>query len=81
MISLNRRLSEKPTLTHLGIVTNGQFPLRLGGNVGQRLRIESSTNLVNWTSLTNVTMPGAFGEVTVAATNAPLRFYRAALAP
>ena len=81
MISLNRRLSEKPTLTHLGVVTNGQFPLRLGGNVGQRLRIESSTNLVNWTSHTNVTMPGALGDVTVAATNAPLRFYRAALAP
>ena len=81
MISLNRRLSERPTPAHLDVVTNGPFPLRLGGNVGQRLRIESSTNLVNWTSLTNVTMPGAFGEVTVAATNAPLRFYRAALAP
>jgi hypothetical protein len=62
-------------------VTNGQFPLRLGGNVGQRLRIESSPDLANWTLHTNVTMPGALGNFTVTATNAPLRFYRAALAP
>ncbi len=81
MISLNRRLSERPTLAHLGAVTNGQLPLRLGGNVGQRLRIESSTNLVNWTSHTNVTMSGALGNVAVSTTNAPFRFYRAALAP
>ena len=81
MISLNRRLSEKPTLTHLGGITNGQLALRLGGNINQRLRIEHSTNLVNWSALTNVTMPGALGNITVTATNAPLRFYRAALAP
>ncbi len=81
MISLNRRLSEKPTLTHLGGITNGQLTLRLGGNINQRLRIEHSTNLVNWSSLTNVTMPGALGNITVTTTNAPLRFYRAALAP
>lgn len=81
MISLNRRLSEKPTLTHFGVATNGQFPLRLGGNVGQRLRIESSVDLVNWTALTNVIMPGALGDVVVTTTNASFRFYRAALAP
>ena len=81
MISLNRRLSEKPTLTHFGVATNGQFPLRLGGNVGQRLRIESSTNLINWTALTNITLPGALGIVYVTTTNTPFRFYRAALAP
>ena len=81
MISLNRRLSEKPTLSHFGVVTNGQFPLRLGGNVGQRLRIESSPDLVNWTAVTNITMPGALGNVAVTTTNASFRFYRAALAP
>ena len=81
MISLNRRLSEKPTLTHLDGITNGQLALRLGGNINQRLRIEYSTDMVNWNSLTNVTMPGALGDITVTTTNAPLRFYRAALAP
>lgn len=81
MISLNRRLSERPSLAHIGGITNGQLALRLGGNVNQRLRIESSTDMVNWGSLTNVTMPGALGDINVATTNAPLRFYRAALAP
>lgn len=81
MISLNRRLSEKPTLAHLGSVTNGQLALRLGGNVNQRVRIESSTNMVTWSDLTNIAMPSAIGNLTVATTNAPLRFYRAALAP
>jgi uncharacterized lipoprotein YddW (UPF0748 family) len=81
MISLNRRLSEKPTLTHLGSVTNGQLALRLGGNINQRLRIEASTNLLNWSAITNITLPSALGEVVVATANAPFRFYRAALAP
>ena len=81
MISLNRRLSEKPTLAHLDALTNGQLSLQLGGNVGQRLRIESSTNLATWSPHTNVTMTGALGGITVSTVNAPLRFYRAALAP
>ena len=81
MISLNRRLSEKPTLTHLGGITNGQLALRLGGNINQRIRIESSTDMVNWSVITNVTMPGALGNLNIATTNSPLRFYRAALTP
>ena len=81
MISLNRRLSEKPTLTHLGGITNGQLALRLGGNINQRIRIESSTDMVNWSVITNITMPGALGNLNVATTNSPLRFYRAALTP
>lgn len=80
MISLNRRLSEKPTLSQLGI-TNGQLALRLGGNINQRIRIEHSTNMVTWSVLTNITMSGALGDVTATITNAPLRFYRAALSP
>lgn len=82
MISLNRRRSETPTLANLGGVTNGVFPLRLGGNVGQKLRVEISTNLLNWTLLSNVTMPAAqtnFADVTT--TNATTRYYRAALSP
>ena len=82
MISLNRRLSETPTLTNLAGVTNGVFPLRLGGNVGQKLRVEISTDLSNWTLLANVTMPAAqtdFSDSTT--TNALTRFYRAALSP
>jgi uncharacterized lipoprotein YddW (UPF0748 family) len=81
MISLNRRLSERPALAHLGGITNGLLALQIGGNVNQRIRIEVSTNMVNWDSLTNVTMPGALGNFTITTTNSPLRFYRAALAP
>jgi hypothetical protein len=81
MISLNRRLSERPVLTLTGGVTNGALPIRLNGNVGQRFRIESSTDLVNWSAHQNVTMPGAVTNITLSFANEAARYYRAALAP
>jgi uncharacterized lipoprotein YddW (UPF0748 family) len=84
MISLHRRLSRTPELTHDGAAsfTNGQFRLRLGGNVGQRLRVEGSTNLTSWDSLGVVTLTNAVATyLDPASTTSGPRFYRAALAP
>jgi uncharacterized lipoprotein YddW (UPF0748 family) len=84
MISLHRRLSRIPTLTTDGAAsfTNGQFRLRLGGNVGQRFRMESSTNLMNWENLGSITLTNGAGVFYDAAPPDTLRrFYRAALAP
>jgi len=84
MISLHRRLSRIPTLTTDGAAsfTNGQFRLQLGGNVGQRLRLESSTNLLTWENLGAITLTNASGFFYDAAPlDTPGRFYRAALAP
>jgi uncharacterized lipoprotein YddW (UPF0748 family) len=84
MISLNRRLSRIPELTvdGAGGFTNGHFRLRLGGNVGQRLRVESSTNLTSWVSLGVVTLTNSMATyLDPSGATSGRRFYRAALAP
>lgn len=84
MISLHRRLSRTPELTVDGIAsfTNGQFRLRLGGNVGQRLRVEGSTNLTSWVSLGVVTLTNSVATyLDPDSATSGQRFYRAALAP
>jgi hypothetical protein len=83
MISLHRRLSRTPELAHDGAAsfTNGQFRLRLSGNVGQRFRMESSTHLTGWTSLATVTLTNATAFFLDPVNGDSQRFYRAALAP
>jgi uncharacterized lipoprotein YddW (UPF0748 family) len=84
MISLHRRLSRIPGLTTEGAAsfTNGQFRLHLSGNVGQRLRMERSTNLLHWENLGHLTLTNTGGIFHDAAPlPVPQRFYRAALAP
>src|SRR5690606_33571250 len=84
MISLNRRLSRIPELTvdGAGGFTNGHFRLRLAGNVGQRLRVESSTNLTSWVSLGVVTLTNSVATyLDPSSATSGQRFYRAALAP
>jgi len=81
MISLNRRLSERPALTHVGGIAGGQLPVRINGTVGQRIRLESSTNLIHWTLDNNLTMSAAVTNINLSTTNGSIRFYRAALAP
>ncbi len=82
MISLNRRLSETPNVAVAGGLANGQFPLLIGGNVGQRIRIEFSTNIPIWTSLATITMTNASKVfVDSSASTSAARFYRATLAP
>jgi hypothetical protein len=61
--------------------TNGQFRFTLQGQVGSRLEIQATTNLVNWTSL--VTLTNVTGTISFLdpATNFSRRFYRALQLP
>ena len=62
--------------------TNGQFRIQLSGDVGQRLRLESSTNLLHWENLGHLTLTNASGVFYDAVPlPEPQQFYRAALAP
>lgn len=84
MISLHRRLSRSPELEHAGGAswTNGQFQLHLRGNAGQRFQIESSTNLIHWTSLGTITLTNASTSFAATINGTTARqFYRAALSP
>lgn len=68
-LSLNARpVLTVPTITHFGIVVD------VFGQSDRTYRVESSTNLVNWTPLSS-------GGYVDDATPAPQRFYRAVLVP
>jgi uncharacterized delta-60 repeat protein len=55
-----------------------QFGFDVSGTIGQSVIVEASTDLVNWTSLTNITLgSGPFFFSDPSATNFPARFYRA----
>jgi len=69
----------EPPLLQAGL-TNGSLRLLLTGSIGLAYEVESSTNLVEWTSLgtiTNTTRTMQF--VDSVAANQPQRFYRAVL--
>jgi hypothetical protein len=54
-----------------------QFGFDISGTIGQSVLVQASTNLVNWTSLTNITLgSGPFFFIDPAAPNFPARFYR-----
>jgi uncharacterized delta-60 repeat protein len=60
-----------------GFQTN-QFGFNVSGTIGQSVTVEASTDLMNWTSLTNITLgsgPWFFSDPN--ASNFPARFYRA----
>lgn len=60
----------------------GSFTLVVEGVPGVIYQIDASTNLVNWTTLTNLTSTGGFIVFTdLSATNFPGRFYRAVWSP
>jgi hypothetical protein len=62
-------------------MTNGGFAFRLGGGSNRVIRIEVSTNLANWATLTTVTnITSQLDFLDAPATNAR-RFYRAAIVP
>ncbi|TXT49500.1 MAG: beta-glycosidase-like protein [Limisphaerales bacterium] len=60
-------------------LSGGQFQLQVGGGIsGSNWTVQASSDLLNWTAVTNITATG--GNVTVVdagATNYPYRFYRA----
>lgn len=78
-------------------LTHEDIPVRLGGNLmwsngavrielaskaNRTNQIEASTNLVDWSTLTNVlNLTGAAQFSDISATNFPRRFYRARLVP
>jgi hypothetical protein len=70
---------EKPSLQKPQKRSDANFQFQLFGQISNRFNIDSSTNLNTWTSLTSLvatTLP--MDVVDLTATNAPLRFYRAA---
>jgi uncharacterized repeat protein (TIGR01451 family) len=58
--------------------TNGSFMFTVTGTTGQQLVLQSSTNLVQWISLSTNTLSGGSTNFTdTSATNWPYQFYRA----
>ena len=71
-----------PMLGSPVVNSNGAFDFMLTGNAGYNYRIETSTNLSNWTVLATLTNPN--GEAHFIDTNSlatPFRAYRAQLIP
>jgi uncharacterized lipoprotein YddW (UPF0748 family) len=82
MISLHRRLSETPVIAGATATTNHNIAVALRGNVGQRFQMQASTNLLDWTTQTTITItnfPTVWSDPNTS--SVPAQFYRAALAP
>ncbi|MEO5804163.1 MAG: glycoside hydrolase family 9 protein [Verrucomicrobiota bacterium] len=62
--------------------SNGQFQIDILGAVGQQFRIQTTTNLVNWTTIsTNTFTTTNFSFVDTSSVSAQSRFYRAVSLP
>jgi len=62
-------------------VAGGQFSFSVSGQSGPDYAIETSTNLMQWSSLLLTNSPALPFNWTDASTNLPLRFYRVKLGP
>jgi hypothetical protein len=63
--------------TSTGFASNNMFQMGFSGVIGSNYVLQSSTNLVTWTSLaTNVATTNLFYLTDPAASNYPYRFYR-----
>jgi hypothetical protein len=66
----------------LGWTTNRQFRFQLGGGASWPVTVEASANLKNWLGLTTPWVgPNSAVVTDTAATNYPVRFYRAQPVP
>ncbi|MEO5803060.1 MAG: M12 family metallo-peptidase [Verrucomicrobiota bacterium] len=64
-------------LTATARVTNGQFQLQFSGLAGASYRLQASTNLINWVTLTNVVSSNVSNLfLDTGATNFKNRFYK-----
>ena len=64
------------------LLPDGTLQLIFNGDSAWSYTVETSTNLVSWTTLTNLTSAsGIFNVTTGAVTNNPCRFYRARSGP
>ena len=71
---------EQFALSFTGASLNGLLLLQLAGPSGFNYRVESSTNLVSWSTVAIlVNTNGLVRFVDSVSTNAPARFYRAVL--
>lgn len=82
-IVLNIAISDSPpSFTTAAHLQDGSFALTLLGTAGRNYGIDTSTNLVNWTSLAMLTTTNDLTNFTDRqATNFVRRFYRAVLQP
>jgi len=83
LIVLNRRLSRTPEValrSDANPLEAGRFQFRLGGNAGQVIGLEGSTNLLDWVTAGTVTLTNA-EAVFLDPTQPPepVRYYRARL--
>jgi fibronectin type 3 domain-containing protein len=64
------------------IFSGGKFQLRVAGGAGQKFKIQASTNCVEWTQISEITLQtSTYDFVDSTASNFPTRFYRAVLVP
>src|SRR3989344_4815261 len=71
-------IREPFSLSFIGINATGLLLLQLNGPLGFNYRVETSTNLVNWTTTAILGNTNGVVRFTVPeSTNAPARFYRA----
>jgi uncharacterized delta-60 repeat protein len=73
------RLRPVPVIQSVRRNADGSASLRVGGKQGWTSRIETSSDLVNWTLLGDLQSGGPSTGFTDADTSAPRRFYRASL--
>ena len=67
-----------PRLTSAAMLPGNQFRFTLHGEAGRSYTLQASTNLMNWTALTNFVSATGTNQFTDAtAANFPRRFYRA----
>jgi hypothetical protein len=70
-------LEDPPVLASIARLTGSQFALDISGTAGQRLVVEASTNLVNWTTVSACTnLTGQTRWVDLEADGFRQRFYR-----
>lgn len=72
---------QPPQLTGPGFLGGGTFGMHVDGVVGQPWAIQTTADLVHWTTLFTNQSGGAMDFVDASATNSSRRFYRAWLVP
>jgi len=81
-LTLFAAFTRRPVLSSADGLKAEGFRLTLTGEYGAHHRIDSSTNLLDWTALTTLTNTYGFGQFTdETAAGLPFRFYRAVTVP
>jgi len=79
---INPTAAPRPTLSSPVRLANGQFKLHVSGTAGQNYTLQSSTNLVNWSSIITLSAPSSSFDLTdPGAVNGVRGFYRILVGP